>query len=594
MVRLIKGENDLATVNPKLSQEWHPTKNGNLKPEDVSSGSGKEVWWLCPAGHSYLMVVNQRAKRGYNCPYCSGHRALPGVNDLSTTNPELAKEWNYEKNVNLTPHDVTAGSHKKVWWLCEKGHAYEQIVIKRVNRGYACPYCSGHKALRGFNDLATVNPRLAQEWHPTKNSGITPFDVTAGSGKKVWWQCPLGHEYQATIRDRNSDDTQCPICDAKRQTSFPEQAILFYVKKLYPDAINRYKEIFEHSMELDIYIPSIRLGIEFDGANWHNSAVQFDREKKKYAICKEHQITLIRVKEHTGQQWKDVADAVYYIPKAREYSELEEVIRTILDSIDRSSNMWTRKNPYSYHSAITVDLKKDRANILGYLSEIKNSLADARPDVVKCWDFSKNGKLTPNMFTVSSNQIVWWKCPDCGHEWQCSINSMTRPGRYGCAECSKSRRGKTFTKQVVRRVGSLAETMPDLAKEWHPTKNGTLSPDNISASHSKAVWWLCPQCGYEWQASPNNRKKGVGCPCCGGRVPKSGVNDLATLYPELLKEWDYSKNTDLEPRQLLPGSGKKAWWKCSRCGHEWHAIIANRTKGHGCPKCSKRRKNSPL
>ena len=239
-------------------------------------------------------------------------------------------------------------------------------------------------------------------------------------------------------------------------------------------------------------------------------------------------------------------------------------------------------------------MKKDRANILGYLSEIKNSLADARPDVVKCWDFSKNGKLTPNMFTVSSNQIVWWKCPDCGHEWQCSINSMTRPGRYGCAECSKSRRGKTFTKQVVRRVGSLAETMPDLAKEWHPTKNGTLSPDNISASHSKAVWWLCPQCGYEWQASPNNRKKGVGCPCCGGRVPKSGVNDLATLYPELLKEWDYSKNTDLEPRQLLPGSGKKAWWKCSRCGHEWHAIIANRTKGHGCPKCSKRRKNSPL
>ena len=195
MVKLVRGENDLATLYPDLVNEWHPTKNGDLTPEDISSGSGKEVWWLCPAGHSYLMVVNQRAKRGYNCPYCSGHRALPGANDLSTTNPELAKEWNYEKNVNLTPHDVTAGSHKKVWWLCEKGHSYEQIVIKRVNRGYACPYCSGHKALRGFNDLATVNPRLAQEWHPTKNSGITPFDVTAGSGKKVWWQCPLGHEY---------------------------------------------------------------------------------------------------------------------------------------------------------------------------------------------------------------------------------------------------------------------------------------------------------------------------------------------------------------------------------------------------------------
>lgn len=82
----------------------------------------------------------------------------------------------------------------------------------------------------------------------------------------------------------------------------------------------------------------------------------------------------------------------------REYSELEEVIQAILDSIDRNSNMWTRKNPQSYHSAITLitlDLRRDRADILSYLSEMKNSLADIRPDVVKCWDCSKNGKLTP-------------------------------------------------------------------------------------------------------------------------------------------------------------------------------------------------------
>lgn len=128
MVRLIKGENDLATLNPTLAKEWHPTGNGNLKPEDVTPGSGKEVWWLCPKGHHYLMVVNQRAKRGYGCPYCSGHRALKGVNDLATTRPDLAQEWNYEKNGNLTPHDVTVGSNKKVWWLCEKGHAYEQLI----------------------------------------------------------------------------------------------------------------------------------------------------------------------------------------------------------------------------------------------------------------------------------------------------------------------------------------------------------------------------------------------------------------------------------------------------------------------------------
>lgn len=168
---------------------------------------------------------------------------------------------------------------------------------------------------------------------------------------------------------------------------------------------------------------------------------------------------------------------------------------------------------------------------------------------------------------------------------------MTRPGRYGCAECSKARRGSTYTKQVVMRVGSLAETMPDLAKEWHPEKNGTLSPYDITAGRFQPVWWLCPQCGYEWKASPNNRKRSIGCPCCSGRVPKSGVNDLATLHPELLKEWDYQKNIALDPSRLLSGSGKKAWWKCSRCGHEWETIIAIRAKGSGCPKCSKRKNN---
>ena len=184
----------------------------------------------------------------------------------------------------------------------------------------------------------------------------------------------------------------------------------------------------------------------------------------------------------------DVADAIYYIPRVRTYTELEETINAILDSIDRNSNMWTRKNPLYFHSAIRANLERDRADILSYLSEVKDSLAEIRPDVVKCWDYSKNGNLSPNMFTVSSNQIIHWKCPDCDHEWQCSINSMTRPGRYGCAECSKSRRGVSFTKQVVKRVGSLAETMPELAKEWHPTRNGTLTPNDISAGRFQPVW----------------------------------------------------------------------------------------------------------
>ena len=502
----------------------------------------------------------------------------------------MAKEWHPEKNGALTPSDVTAGSSRKVWWLCPNGHAYEQLIIKRTARGYGCPYCSGHGVLKGFNDLETVNPRLAKEWHQEKNGDLNPCDVTANSGKKVWWLCPVGHAYRATVRDRNSDDTQCPICNARNQSSFPEQAILYYVKKLYPDAVNKYKEIFPRSMELDIYIPSIRLGIEFDGANWHNTETQFRREKKKYEICQQNKITLIRVKETTDTHWENVADAVYYIPKVRKYDDLECAIKAILDSIDRESNLWTRKIPSRFHSLVDVNLERDRPEVLCYLTAIPNSLAELRPDVAAKWDLEKNGNLAPTMFTLSSNQVVWWKCPECGHEWQSSINSMTRPGRHGCKRCSSSKQGTTFVKHIVERVGSLEETMPELAKEWHPQNNGTLTPRDITAGHNQKVWWLCSKCGYAWEASPNNRKRGSGCPCCSGRVPQSGVNDLATLHPELMVEWNYEKNSILNPHLLLSGSGKKAWWKCARCGHEWEATIASRTKGHGCPKCFRQRK----
>ncbi len=515
--------------------------------------------------------------------------AMRKKNNLADKNPEIAAEWHPTKNGNITPAEVACGSHTKYWWVCSLGHEYEQSPNKRVYRGYNCQYCSGHKALKGFNDLATINPTLAKEWHPTKNGGLTPFDVTVGSGKQVWWQCPIGHDYQAVIRDRNTDNTQCPVCNKFRQTSFPEQAIFYYVRQLYPDATNKYREIFSHTMELDIYIPSIRLGIEFDGANWHKTEKQHEREVKKYKICKENNITLFRIKEDTDEHWRDVADGIWNIKKVKKLTELENTIQTIMDSLDRDSNMLTRKNPLCFQSSIKVDLERDRTEILSYLSEIKNSLDTERPDVAAKWNYEKNGILTPAMFTVSSNQIVWWQCPDCGHEWKSSVNSMTREGRNGCKKCADAVRGSNFTKICVKKKGSLAETMPELVDEWHPTKNAPLTPLNITAGKNEPVWWRCRVCEHEWPASPANRKKGSGCPCCSGRVPKSGVNDLATKFPELLEEWDYNKNSSLDPSKLLPGSSKKAWWKCKRCGYEWPTIISNRTKGHGCRKCARKK-----
>ena len=105
-------------------------------------------------------------------------------------------------------------SGKKVWWICNKGHEWQASIAHR-NKGRGCPYCAGQKVIKGENDFQTVNPTLAKEWHYEKNNGLTPMDVLPNSGKKVWWKCSKGHEWQASIADRNSGHG-CPYCAGKR------------------------------------------------------------------------------------------------------------------------------------------------------------------------------------------------------------------------------------------------------------------------------------------------------------------------------------------------------------------------------------------
>ena len=147
---------------PDWMLDWDKEKNAynGLSPERITIGSRQRVFWSCHiCGGQWDTVVKER--RG--CPYCSGFKALPGFNDLATTNPELCLEWDYEKN-EIRPSEVTAGSQKKVWWKCEKGHSWDMLVRSRV-LGQGCPYCNNRRVLIGYNDLATVRPDLAAEWN---------------------------------------------------------------------------------------------------------------------------------------------------------------------------------------------------------------------------------------------------------------------------------------------------------------------------------------------------------------------------------------------------------------------------------------------
>jgi len=127
-------------------------------------------------------------------------------------------------------------------------------------------------------------------------------------------------------------------------------------------------------------------------------------------------------------------------------------------------------------------------------------------------------------------------------------------------------------------------------KEWHPTLNGKLKPENFTYGQHEKVWWQCIKCDDEWDARIFNRAiHGHGCPYCSGKRV-SERNSLAINCSDLAKEWHDEKNGTLKPNDVSYGSNKKVWWQCSRCDREWEAYIYKRTKdGHGCPYCSGKR-----
>ena len=135
------GVNDLATTDPEIAAQWHPTKNGELTPSDVTAGGHRKIWWLGECGHEWNARVEKRA-RGRGCPVCRGLLVVEGVNDLASQHPELASEWDIERNGDLLPSQVTTSSGKSVWWICTQGHSWRTKVASREHGAHGCPDCA--------------------------------------------------------------------------------------------------------------------------------------------------------------------------------------------------------------------------------------------------------------------------------------------------------------------------------------------------------------------------------------------------------------------------------------------------------------------
>ena len=322
--RVVKS-NCLTTKLPDIAAQWHPTKNGDLKPEDVTESSSKKVWWKCPMGEDHEWQTSPNSRWGKTgCPFCVGQR-VSVTNSLASLFPDIAAEWHPTKNGDLSPDDVTAHSGKVVWWKCPVGtdHEFPCAISSRTKKEpTVCPVCYGRVAVLS-NCLATTHPELAEEWHPTKNGDLTPQGVTKGSNKKVWWKCKK-HDHEWRTNPNSRDLPGCPICLKKNQmrlfeivkTIFSEKEVLFDYKASFMK--------FKGSgipMELDIWIPEERIALEYQGQQhftpfFNNNSLLDElenirrRDEEKRQACKDNDIVLVEIKYTWDRSMEYVLDSL--------------------------------------------------------------------------------------------------------------------------------------------------------------------------------------------------------------------------------------------------------------------------------------------
>lgn len=548
----------LAQANKKLAREWHRAKNAPLTPKDVTTGSDKKVWWVCRKGHVWQAIVGNRSK-GVGCPYCAGKRAGKD-NCLQAVNPKLAREWHPTKNAPLTPKNVLAGSGKKVWWVCGKGHEWKTAILHR-SHGTSCPYCPRpEREIREGRSLQGLNPAFAKEWHPQKNGLRSPKNVALQSNKKAWWLCKKGHEWETSPSHRSRGNA-CPYCSGKKVNK--ENCL----KTLNPELARQWHPARNALLTPNDVTPGSSIKVWWlcrKGHEWKTS-ISHRYIGTACPYCAGRKVS------------NDNCLQTMNPGLAREWHPTKNFSLTPKDVTPYSNKKawWRCGKGHEWTAGINERSSGGGCPYCaGKRTSKDNCLQTINPGLAREWHPSKNVPLTPKDVTPGSNKRAWWHCRK-GHEWEAVINS--RSAGIGCPYCSNKK---------VNEENCLRCVNPGLAKEWHPEKNAPLTPsDVVPGSHRKACW-ICRN-GHEWETSIYNRSAGLGCPYCSGRRA-TRETCIQTVMPELAQQWHPTRNAPLTPYDVSPGSNKKIWWRC-RKGHEWKTQAADRKRGSGCPFCSGKR-----
>ena len=417
--RVQAGFNDLETTDPEISLEWHPSLNGKLKPTDVSRGSGLVVWWLGKCGHSWDTKVAAKI-RNPGCPICSGHRVQSGFNDLATTHPSLAAEWDFEANSDCSPTTISAGSNNKVWWRANCSHRWDALIASRVS-GHGCPYCAGNRLNEGVNDLSTNFPELISEWHPIKNGDLQPSKVSSHSPKLVWWLCRNGHEWRSSASNRVSGKG-CGKCKG------------YFVSEGENDLATLRPDLLAEWSTSNTRLPSsIRPGSDYI-AIWN---CPIGHEYK--AAVKQRSGIGSGCPYCAGKRvLSGFNDLVTTHPDTAETWDFKKNGSTLPSKVIAGSHkrfFWLCEEGHSFSQFVYRQaLEKTGCPYCGFRKLLPgfNDLLSQDPIVAAEWDFEKNASK-PYQVLYGGRTKYWFKCAS-GHKWKTDLITRKRSGCPGCAK----------------------------------------------------------------------------------------------------------------------------------------------------------------
>lgn len=413
--------------------------------------------------------------------------------------------------------------------LIKKKRKFDIVEIEDVSEAF----CGCRR--RYLQNLVDAHPEIAEDWCYKRNAGWGPEDFSRASGVRCWWICrDCNREYKAQIFNRTVGHSGCPYCDGKRVCS--------------DNALS------ERDPEL--------------AKEWHptknklrTDQVTVASSKRAWWLC-----------SNCAHEWEtNISDR-----------------STLGSGCPACYEAWIedrRENPQTTpHVQIVLSKDTTKVSRKWYEDGTREfvSLSKACPKVAKQWHSEKNGKLTPKDFAKGSDAIAWWKCnKGVDHEWQAAIYTRTGDKKSGCPFCA----GKN-----VSITNSLESKFPELAKEWHPTLNGLLKPDAVTAGSGKRVWWKCKKnSAHEWQTSISNRTKSNanGCPYC-SRFLVSEANSLQINFPYIAAQLHPDLNGGKKGAQIASMSATKYWWICHKGpDHVWQATPSNRVgRGSNCPYCA--------